>query len=207
MNFVSPITDIYLWLLKGLMKLLFWPTVCVAVIQMALFNGPHGAEHRAAWTRVMAPVAKVMVESAERGLAQQQAELAQAPSAPAPPPVGPISDRTSWANAFLAAAGEPQTSENVRAVVGWEKAEGGHWADSARFNPLNTTQAEPGSVPINSVGVQAFTSWAQGLQATVATIRNGRYGGILAALAAGNCAQCVANAVAASPWGTGRFTP
>jgi hypothetical protein len=35
------------------------------------------------------------------------------------------------------------------------------------------------------------------------TLRNGRYGGILAALAAGDSAARVVHAVAASHWGTG----
>jgi hypothetical protein len=111
----------------------------------------------------------------------------------------------SWADALMGALGDPDSSENVRAVMAWERAEGGHWRNAAAYNPLNTTQPEPGSHSMNSVGVQAFTSWSQGLAATVTTLRNGRYGGILSALQAGNCAPCVATAVAASPWGTGRF--
>ena len=119
-------------------------------------------------------------------------------------PADPVTP-TSWAQALLARVGDPVSAENVRAIVGWERAEGGHWANSARYNPLNTTQREPGSSSMNSVGVQAFTSWDQGLTATRTTLLNGRYGGILAALAAGSCATCVASAVGASPWGTGWF--
>lgn len=111
----------------------------------------------------------------------------------------------TWADALLATLGDPVSTENERAVTAWERAEGGHWGNTAAYNPLNTTQPEPGSRPMNSVGVQAYTSWAQGMQATVATLRNGRYGGILSALQAGNCAPCVAVAVGNSPWGTGRF--
>src|SRR4051794_31933346 len=55
---------------------------------------------------------------------------------------------------------------------------------------------------MNSVGVKAYTSWDQGFTATVDTLNNGRYGGILDALRSGS-AMDVANAVAASPWGTG----
>lgn len=112
---------------------------------------------------------------------------------------------TSWAQALLTAIGAPVSPENLRAITAWERAEGGHWSNGARFNPLNTTQRMPGSAPMNSVGVQAYTSWSQGLTATVTTLRNGHYGGILAALRAGSCAPCVAAAVGASPWGTGRF--
>ena len=112
---------------------------------------------------------------------------------------------TSWADALLADLGAPATADNQRAIVAWERAEGGHWQNSARFNPLNSTQLEPGSQPMNSVGVQAYMNWAQGMAATVTTLRNGRYGGVLEALGTGNCAPCVAAAVGASPWGTGVF--
>jgi peptidoglycan hydrolase CwlO-like protein len=113
----------------------------------------------------------------------------------------------TWAQAFLKSLGVPLTADNVAAIVAWEMAEGGHWYNTAYYNPLNTTQSMPGATVFNSVGVKAYTSWVQGLKATVITIRNGYYGGILSALARGNDAQAVADAVAASPWGTGSFTP
>lgn len=122
---------------------------------------------------------------------------------------GTLSDSVSpatWAGALLAALHDPDTGENDQAVMAWERAEGGNWQNNAQFNPLNTTQREPGSTPINSVGVQAYTSWDEGLRATVQTLENGRYGSVLAALAAGDCAPCVADAVGASSWGTGRFS-
>lgn len=112
----------------------------------------------------------------------------------------------SWAAALLSSGGWPQSGCNLAAVTGWEAAEGGNWDNSARYNPLDTTQPEPGSWPMNSVNVQAYPSWAEGFTATLATLRNGRYGGILAALQSGNDAQAVADAVAASPWGTGPFS-
>lgn len=112
----------------------------------------------------------------------------------------------TWARAFLASAGEPQTACNLGAVTAWERAEGGAWQNTATGNPLNTTQPEPGSYPINSAGVQAYPSWQAGLAATVTTLGNGRYPGVTAALRAGGDAQAVADAVAGSPWGTGAFT-
>ena len=111
----------------------------------------------------------------------------------------------TWAQAFLKRLGMPMTADNVAAMVAWEMAEGGHWYNTAYFNPLNTTQSMPGATVFNSVGVKAYKSWAQGLEATVITINNGYYGSILAALKAGNDGQAVAAAVAASPWGTGLF--
>lgn len=129
-----------------------------------------------------------------------------APPAPAPPApaCGPCTPE-SWARALLAQLGDRATPENVRAVVAWERAEGGHWTNDARYNPLNTTQRMPGSRTVNAAGVQAYRTWGDGLRATVITLENGRYGGVLSVLRAGGCALCVAEAVGASPWGTGRF--
>ncbi len=117
-------------------------------------------------------------------------------------PDGSGYSRASWARALLAAGGWPVTGCNVGAVQAWEKAEN---SNPAWFNPLDTTQREPGSSPVNSVGVQAYSSWRDGFAATLATLHNGRYPAVLAALAAGSNAQAVADAVAASPWGTQPF--
>jgi peptidoglycan hydrolase CwlO-like protein len=112
----------------------------------------------------------------------------------------------TWARALLVAMRLPVTADNVAAVAAWEMAEGGHWYNTAYFNPLNTTQRMPGATVFNSVGVKAYTSWKQGLQATVITLKNGYYGSIIAALRRGNDAAAVAAAVGASPWGTGNFS-
>ena len=111
----------------------------------------------------------------------------------------------TWAKALLQALQMPTTTANMAAIIAWEMAEGGHWYNTAHFNPLNTTWRMPGATAMNSVGVKAYLSWAQGLAATVNTFHNGLYEGILAALRAGDDAQAVASAVAASPWGTGSF--
>ena len=111
----------------------------------------------------------------------------------------------TWAKALLLALRMPTTTQNMAAIIAWEMAEGGHWYNSAHYNPLNTTWRMPGATSMNSVGVKAYVSWAQGLAATLNTLHNGLYERILAALRAGNDAQAVADAVAASPWGTGSF--
>jgi hypothetical protein len=109
---------------------------------------------------------------------------------------------TSWAAALLARLGLPTTSANVTAITAWETAEGGNWHNSDRYNPLNTTQSAPGAVATNSAGVKAYQSWDQGLTATVQTLTNGMYGGILTALGRGDSADAVVSAVVKSPWGT-----
>jgi peptidoglycan hydrolase CwlO-like protein len=115
-------------------------------------------------------------------------------------------NQLTWARALLVAMRLPVTADNVAAITGWEMAEGGHWYNTAYYNPLNTTQSMPGATVFNSVGVKAYTSWKQGLQATMITLKNGYYGGILDALRRGNDSTAVAAAVGASPWGTGNFS-
>jgi hypothetical protein len=109
---------------------------------------------------------------------------------------------SGWARSFLAAAGDPRTSCDLGAVIAWQHAEG---SNPAWRNPLDSTEPEPGSTPVNSDGVQAYTSRRQGLAATITTLGNGRYSAIIAALSAGDDAQSVADAVSDSPWGTEPF--
>ena len=104
-----------------------------------------------------------------------------------------------FATDLLRQLGLPQTSENLRAMTAWQKAEG----TSASFNPLATTRHAPGATDMNEVGVKNFVSYEQGLRATIDTLRNGLYGNILAALREGSSATRVAQAIAESPWGTG----
>lgn len=112
-------------------------------------------------------------------------------------------DQQGWANQFLSKLGVPVTASNLQAVTTWMAWEGGHWKNSANYNPLNTTlKTSQSTGSMNSVGVQRYASWDAGLDATLQTIRNGRYGNILAALQAGNDPQAVIQAINASPWGT-----
>jgi hypothetical protein len=122
-------------------------------------------------------------------------------------PVSGSGSQRQWARQFLAVIGEPQTPCNVAAVTAWQQAEGGGpGGDGAVYNNLNTTQPEPGAWSINSVGVKAYPDYQEGLRANATAITNGLYGGVLAALRAGDNAQAVADAVASSPWGTGSFS-
>lgn len=118
---------------------------------------------------------------------------------PADQAQGQATNTGNFANDVLAGIGAPVTPENVRAIQAWARAEGG----TSHNNPLNTTQGAPGATDFNSVGVKTYTSYEQGVQATIQTLLNGNYANIIAALKAGNNAMSVANAIAASPWGTG----
>lgn len=106
-----------------------------------------------------------------------------------------------WARQLLARLQITATTANVTALVAWARAEGGHWNNTAHYNPLNTTQSAPGATSMNSVGVKAYTSWNEGLDATVETLQNGHYTTILNALKSGS-AKDIVNAVVSSVWGT-----
>jgi hypothetical protein len=94
-----------------------------------------------------------------------------------------------FAVTLLTALGAPTTPANVNSIVNWAQREGGHWNNTAHYNPLNTTLRLPGSQVMgggNSAGVQSYQNWQQGVQATVNTLRNGGYQDILQALHSGN---------------------
>jgi hypothetical protein len=171
--------------------------------------------HRSRWGRRVrrwlrrdshkAAVALVLAILAVAVLSGHHSAASPSPSSTVTAGGGGAHTAQTWAAAFLSRIGEPQTACNLGAVAGWEVAEGGGVTNTARNNPLNTRQTEPGSHAINRARVQAFPTWAEGLQANATAITNGRYQPVLAALAAGDNAQAVADAVAASPWGTAWF--
>jgi hypothetical protein len=144
-------------------------------------------------------VAGIMASGAAPAATHLTAVLDSAPSASAA--------QRRWGRELLREDHLPTTRCNRNAMAAWAAAEGGNWGNGAAHNPLNTTKTEPGSWPMpgstNIPPVQAYPTWRAGMRATIATLSH--YSGVLAALRAGNNAQAVANAVAASPWGTGPF--
>lgn len=95
----------------------------------------------------------------------------------------------------------PGTTANIDGLVAQQKAEN----TGAEFNPMATTEPEPGASNFNPAGVKDYPSLEEGIKASVDTLLNGDYQGILDALATGNSAQNLANAWAHSPWGTEPF--
>ena len=151
----------------------------------------------------MAVAAAVILAGAGHGAAS--AAHSAVPATVAAAPSGSGYTPATWAAAFIGALGDQDTPCNQAAIVAWEAAEGGNWDNTAQYNPLDTTMPEPGSWPMNSVGVQAYPAWQEGMQANLSAITNGLYGPVLSALQAGDSAQAVANAVGSSPWGTGYY--
>ena len=112
-------------------------------------------------------------------------------------------EQQKFARDLLNEINAPVTSENLKAMTTWMAYEGGHWKNSATYNPLNTTletSASTGSM--NSVGVQKYSSYAGGLSATAQTLNMDYYANVRKALYEGNDAKKVLNEVSVSPWGT-----
>jgi murein DD-endopeptidase MepM/ murein hydrolase activator NlpD len=94
--------------------------------------------------------------------------------------------REQWAVGFLHAIGNTNPSQNtINWVVNWTQAET-LTGKGASYNLLNTTQGLSGSTQFNNIGVQNYTSFAQGIQANASTIKNGLYGALYNALLTNN---------------------
>lgn len=98
------------------------------------------------------------------------------------------------------------TLDNIRAVLAWVRAEGGHFHNAATYNPLNTSYDGFGGVSAFGTHIKAYPSYEDGMGATVATITRGLdaygYRAIVDALRAGNDGQAVLDAIDRSSWGT-----
>ena len=118
-------------------------------------------------------------------------------------------DKKTWASQLLTALGAPVNDSNITALTTWQSREGGHWNNSASFNPLNTTLDMGGSESMNGVGVKRYTSWEQGIQATVGTLTGANadargYSAIVNALKSGGSTESVLTAISNSAWVTGK---
>lgn len=83
-----------------------------------------------------------------------------------------------WAAAICTALPKPPTPGNIRGLNAWIACEGG----TGHNNPMNTKQSGFGGTNFNSVGVKRYPTPANGVAATVATLRNGYYPDVLAAM-------------------------
>lgn len=87
----------------------------------------------------------------------------------------------AWAQAELQSLGVPLTPANEQSLIAWALLEGG----GGTYNPLNTSQPEPGSSSFNSDRVQNYPNWQTGYEGTTATIDQQDYTQIKADLSAG----------------------
>lgn len=113
--------------------------------------------------------------------------------------------RESFASTILGAIGAASTALTKEAMLTWMSHEGGHWKNSARYNPLNTSKVMDGNdKSINSHGVKAYSDWQEGVDATLATLRLGNYGypEIIRAFQDGKDIKAIYTAINKSQWGT-----
>lgn len=115
---------------------------------------------------------------------------------------------SDFAVKLIQGLGGTPTRGAIDAIVTWMKFEGGHWRNTADYNPLNTTLDKPGSHSMNSVGVEAYTSWDQGLEATIQTLTGSKakqrgYTAIVNALKSGD-REDILKAINNSAWRTGK---
>jgi hypothetical protein len=74
--------------------------------------------------------------------------------------------------ALLDTLGLEPTKNRIISIVAFAAIEGGHWANTARFNPMNTMKDAPGAVQAQGLlnGIKAYPDWPTGIKATAATI-------------------------------------
>lgn len=106
-----------------------------------------------------------------------------------------------WRKALLRKIGARPTQQNLAFLATWQRWEGGHTNNSARYNWLNTTHGHGTS--INSDGVKSFGSFKEGITAMAETLRNGRYGDLLDAFHSGDPYES-APAAGLQTWVSGR---
>lgn len=129
-----------------------------------------------------APTAELQLAAFEQQIAAQGSKggTPPGPGGPAPPPGA---SETMIIRAILAGMQAPQTQANINSMAAWIRHET-PWPPVAKFNPMNTTLPMPGATDFNSVGVKNYTSWPQGIQATILTLEGG-YPGIVAGFQSG----------------------
>ncbi len=127
---------------------------------------------------------------------------------------GPDMGRDEWARALISKLGGSPNETNTSAVLSWMAAEGGHWKNTAGYNPLNTTLLMPGSTKYGGKGggkngVQHYVDWEQGLDATIRTLKGNLskergYDEIVNTIITGKDKNRIMDAVYSSKWGTKR---
>lgn len=96
-----------------------------------------------------------------------------------------------WEACVLDGVDAPSTADNVADLDQWQVAEGGSTNNAAAYNPFNTRQVTdstgaPLPADISTQGFPAFSTWAAGCAATVATLLRPDMIPIVTALQAGN---------------------
>lgn len=125
---------------------------------------------------------------------------------------GPDMSKEEWARAVISKLGGSPNADSIDAMLTWMAHEGGHWNNTAGYNPLNTTRKMPGASlmdggPGRAAGVKHYRSWQQGIDATVLTLTEKSkargYDKVIAAIKSGADKNTILDAIANSAWVTG----
>lgn len=111
-----------------------------------------------------------------------------------------MTTREQWSREFASALGNANpTTSTLNWISAWTAKEG----TKARFNPLATKYDLKPNTNFNSVGVKSYESRAQGIDASVRTLRGDHagYADIIKGIVQ-NDPQTAANGLKAAPWGT-----
>jgi cell wall-associated NlpC family hydrolase len=133
----------------------------------------------------------------------------QAPASPSPA-AAPGPGESGFIAAVLAGLGAPDTKANEGSFLGWFPREYPSWPAWAQWNPMSSTLPMPGSWAYNTLSgglhVQNYPNAAEGAQATAATLNDGWYPAIVAALRSGSgiCGGGFASEL--STWSGGGYT-
>lgn len=120
----------------------------------------------------------------------------------------PSSSDKNFYKKILEEIGAPNSKSNLAFFYAWRQAEGA----KATYNPFNTTQKKDGSTFWNCLkrsgsgcagGVRNYKSESDGIDATVKTLKNGRYKCIVDGLKNDIGAMKIAECSDLKTWGTG----
>ncbi len=121
-----------------------------------------------------------------------------------PPSGGGISSPTAFSKAVLAGLGLSATSADVTDINAWQQHEGqwtvpmGPYNAAQMHDPLNTKLNMPGAKSLS--GTMSYPTWAEGVAATVSTIKQQNMSGILKALQANANLSSFSSALEGTPW-------
>lgn len=106
--------------------------------------------------------------------------------------------RGFFAEQFILGLHAPVNTHTIDAILAWLEGEN----TKARNNGLATTRSGHGGTPFNSAGVMNYPTFADGMLATLETIRLTPYAQLRDAIKAGTSAHAICKLIVASPWGT-----
>ena len=101
----------------------------------------------------------------------------------------PPGDKEAFYSQVLIGAGLPNTPNNRAFLAAWATQEGGKGGSRALYNPLNTTWKKPGATAFNYNNgnpVKNYSTFEDGVSATVKTLNQSYYTSIRTAMQIGN---------------------